>query len=82
MAELSCKAKEKKIYVVVNLSEKEYCSRQSQQDANDDRPCAFDGFNFFNTDVVFDRQGTVIARYKSFQMIPKRWSHQPKVYDF
>lgn len=62
MEKLSCKAKEKKIYVVVNLSEKQHCSKLSQQEANDDRECHVDGWNFFNTDIVFDRNGAVVAR--------------------
>nr|XP_018906892.1 PREDICTED: biotinidase-like [Bemisia tabaci] len=45
-----------KIYVVINLLEKFNCSLQSD--------CPVDEFLFYNTNVVFDRQGLIIARYE------------------
>uniref|UniRef100_A0A6M2DYN1 Putative carbon-nitrogen hydrolase n=1 Tax=Xenopsylla cheopis TaxID=163159 RepID=A0A6M2DYN1_XENCH len=72
METLSCQAKANKIYVVVNLSEKERCTPQSQQAAQDDRPCATDGNNYYNTDVAFDRNGAIVARYRKYNLFSEK----------
>lgn len=68
LVEISCKAKEAKKYVVINLTEKEYCSKESQAAKNDSRPCAQNGLSIFNTNVVFDRNGTVISTYRKVNL--------------
>ncbi|XP_055846176.1 vanin-like protein 1 [Episyrphus balteatus] len=66
LRDLSCAAKYSRKYIVVNLLEKETCSPASQADKNDPRPCAPNFLNYFNTNVVFDRNGAIIARYRKF----------------
>ncbi|XP_050438268.1 vanin-like protein 1 isoform X2 [Adelges cooleyi] len=62
LKKLSCAARLNRIYVVVNLPEIEYCSKE------EDPSCADDLANYYNTNVVFDRQGTIVARYRKFNL--------------
>ncbi|XP_069691217.1 vanin-like protein 1 isoform X2 [Periplaneta americana] len=56
---LSCAARNASIYVVVNLPELSPCSGTD---------CPPDGAFFYNTNIVFDRSGTIIARYRKFNL--------------
>ncbi|KRT84611.1 hypothetical protein AMK59_2733, partial [Oryctes borbonicus] len=55
--DLSCLAQTHAAYLVANLLEKESCNSSG---------CASDGWNFYNTNVVFDRKGRIILRYRKF----------------
>lgn len=46
------------MYVVVNLPEIEYCTTE------EDEFCPKDLAYYYNTNVVFNREGRIIARYK------------------
>ncbi|XP_040166988.1 vanin-like protein 1 [Anopheles arabiensis] len=52
---LSCLAREVRKYLVINLSEQFYLQQQAETVR-------------YNTDVVFDRTGTVIARYRKYNL--------------
>lgn len=52
MQYLSCQAKSSNMYVVINVSEKKACSNN----------CSLDGYNIYNSNVVFDKQGAVVSR--------------------
>jgi hypothetical protein len=52
---LSCAALSHKIYIVVNVGEIRNCSETAN--------CPSDGVFQFNTNVAFDRDGTIIAKY-------------------
>lgn len=52
---LSCAAKQNSVHVVVNLPERDNCEGKG---------CPPDRICLFNTNVVFNRQGTIIARYR------------------
>lgn len=61
MKSISCAAQRYGLYVVINLSEKVKCIGErcsNNKDAHD----------FYNTNVVFDRAGTVIARYRKYNL--------------
>ncbi|XP_061400807.1 vanin-like protein 1 [Musca vetustissima] len=58
--QLSCTAQKVRKYLVINLTEKQDCLPPHL----DPRPCATNGLNIFNTNVVFDREGRVISRYR------------------
>ncbi|XP_008820360.1 pantetheinase isoform X1 [Nannospalax galili] len=53
---LSCLAKNSSIYVVANIGDKKPCNASDLQ-------CPPDGRYQYNTDVVFDSEGKLIARY-------------------
>lgn len=64
LQQISCAARKLGIYVVINLTEKEWCSTVPE----DTRECASTGLNIFNTNVVFDREGRVISRYRKVHL--------------
>ncbi|KAK9870138.1 hypothetical protein WA026_006230 [Henosepilachna vigintioctopunctata] len=56
---LSCTAQKYETYLVVNLKEKYYCKGDV---------CESNQLKRFNTDVVFDRTGKVVARYRKYNL--------------
>jgi len=61
--DLSCAARTHEIYTVVNLGEIEHCSARNAECPNyNQEACTPDGAFHYNTNVVFDRQGTIIAK--------------------
>lgn len=65
--DVSCAARNRKKYIVINLTEKARCP-----EGYDTRPCSPDGLYHFNTNVVFDRQGKVVSRYRKFNLFGER----------
>ncbi|XP_039437734.1 vanin-like protein 2 [Culex pipiens pallens] len=65
LSKLSCLAAEARKYLVINLSEIFDCESVP---AEDPRPCGPHGFHRYNTNVVLDRGGAVIARYRKFNL--------------
>lgn len=63
---ISKAAAKEKVYVVTNLYERIECGQDQQQE------CPPIGFLNSNTDVVFDRNGTVIAKYALLVGAPRR----------
>uniref|UniRef100_A0A182RL31 CN hydrolase domain-containing protein n=1 Tax=Anopheles funestus TaxID=62324 RepID=A0A182RL31_ANOFN len=61
--DISCAARNRKKYIVINLTEKAKCPEQL-----DTRPCSPDGLYRFNTNVAFDREGAVVSRYRKFNL--------------
>lgn len=55
LRKISCAAKENRIYVVINIAEKLPCISGT---------CPQDKMFYYNSNVVFDRTGKVIARYR------------------
>ncbi|XP_029038095.2 vanin-like protein 1 [Osmia bicornis bicornis] len=60
LTRLSCAARRNHIYVVVNIAEKEFCEPKGKR-------CA-DGVSYHNTNVVFDRTGAIVARYRKVNL--------------
>uniref|UniRef100_A0A8D1FJU9 CN hydrolase domain-containing protein n=1 Tax=Sus scrofa TaxID=9823 RepID=A0A8D1FJU9_PIG len=58
---LSCLAKHNSIYVVANIGDKKPCNASDPQ-------CPPDGRYQFNTDVVFDSEGRLVARYHKYNL--------------
>ncbi|XP_017356095.1 vascular non-inflammatory molecule 3 isoform X1 [Cebus imitator] len=58
---LSCLAKDNSIYVVANIGDKKPCNASDPQ-------CPPDGRYQYNTDVVFDSQGKLVARYHKYNL--------------
>ncbi|KYM88554.1 Vanin-like protein 1 [Atta colombica] len=55
LKKISCAARDNNIYVVINIAEKAPCY---------DVPCPRDKVFYYNSNVVFDRTGKIIARYR------------------
>ncbi|XP_066587545.1 vanin-like protein 1 [Prorops nasuta] len=53
---ISCAAQQNQIYVVINIAEKHPCEHKKH--------CAGDNTLYYNTNVAFDRNGKIIARYR------------------
>nr|XP_004651388.2 vascular non-inflammatory molecule 3 [Jaculus jaculus] len=58
---LSCLAKDNSIYVVANIGDKKPCN-------SSDPLCSPDGRYQYNTDVVFDSEGRLVARYHKYNL--------------
>lgn len=65
--DLSCAAKAANKYVIINLTEKAECPDKQMIASGDKRACR-DGLSYYNVNVVFDRKGVVIARYRKFNL--------------
>ncbi|KAM6272828.1 pantetheine hydrolase VNN2-like [Spheniscus humboldti] len=58
---LSCMARNNSIYVVANIGDKKPCN-------SSDAGCPSDGRYQYNTDVVFDPEGKLVARYHKYNL--------------
>ncbi|KAM6126824.1 pantetheinase-like [Pterocles gutturalis] len=58
---LSCMARNNSIYVVANIGDKKPCN-------SSDPSCPSDGRYQYNTDVVFDPEGKLVARYHKYNL--------------
>uniref|UniRef100_A0A8D0KXT9 CN hydrolase domain-containing protein n=1 Tax=Strix occidentalis caurina TaxID=311401 RepID=A0A8D0KXT9_STROC len=58
---LSCMARNNSIYVVANIGDKKLCN-------SSDPGCPSDGRYQYNTDVVFDPEGKLLARYHKYNL--------------
>ncbi|XP_022215025.2 LOW QUALITY PROTEIN: vanin-like protein 1 [Drosophila obscura] len=63
LVELSCAARSRGVYVVLNVVEKELCANGAGAATLDPCPPAT-GVRYFNTNVVLDRRGRVVSRYR------------------
>lgn len=66
LTELSCAIRSRKLYVVINVVEKFPCSVAEGD-------CSEDGLKKFNTNIVFDREGRVISRYRKTHLYGIEW---------
>lgn len=65
--QISCAAKKGYKYIVINVSELAVCPDEQMIANNDTRPCV-DGVSHYNTNVVFDRKGQVVSRYRKYNL--------------
>ncbi|XP_037050780.1 vanin-like protein 2 [Bradysia coprophila] len=68
--QISCSAKMYQRYVVVGVVTKVYCPDEDMIEQNDQRNCSDreDRMSYYNTNVVFDRNGMVVSRYRKFNL--------------
>ncbi|KAH8362535.1 hypothetical protein KR084_013063 [Drosophila pseudotakahashii] len=62
LRQLACAAKEYNTYLVVNVKER------ATEKCPEDSGCSPGGYVIHNTNVVFDRQGAVISRYRKWNL--------------
>lgn len=68
LSSMSCTARDSRKYLVINVIEKATCTNATQESIGDPRPCSSNGLNSYNTNVVFDRNGAVISRYRKWNL--------------
>ncbi|XP_054006551.1 vanin-like protein 1 [Hylaeus anthracinus] len=64
---ISCAAKQHSMYVVVNIAEHATCYPADK--------CPYNGTRYHNTQVVFDRTGQIIARYRKVNLYMEHRFH-------
>ncbi|XP_067634735.1 vanin-like protein 1 [Eurosta solidaginis] len=69
LTEISCAVRSRQVYVVMNLMEKVFCANDTSKVGT----CDPSGLNSYNTNVVFDRQGRVISRYRKSHLYKYEW---------
>lgn len=74
LKQISCAAKNHQRYVVINLTTKVKCPDAEMVANNDTRNCSdrADGFSYYNTNLAFDRSGTLISRYRKFNLFGEK----------
>lgn len=67
---LSCMARKNKIYVVANMGDIQPCEGvcDAKEIGSCQEKCPEDGVFMYNTDVAFDRDGNLIARYHKMHL--------------
>ncbi|KAG5670804.1 hypothetical protein PVAND_001042 [Polypedilum vanderplanki] len=65
---ISCSAKKYKRYVVINITEKSKCPDPEMIGNEDPQECRPNGLNYYNTNVVFDRNGKIVSRYRKYHL--------------
>ncbi|KAK7507945.1 hypothetical protein BaRGS_00000910 [Batillaria attramentaria] len=79
LSHLSCIARDNHVYVVANLGDIQPCvSTDNSKDAKTS-PCPDYGHFQYNTDVAFDPQGTLVARYHKRDLFGERQFDTPDV---
>ncbi|XP_075537853.1 pantetheinase-like isoform X2 [Dermacentor variabilis] len=75
LANLSCLAKDHKMYLVANIVDKKPCN-ESEHD------CPRDKVKYFNTNVAFDRNGTLVSRYHKNHLFVEPFMNPADPYEF
>ncbi|XP_070500719.1 vanin-like protein 1 [Chironomus tepperi] len=71
---ISCSAHEHNRYVVINVITKAKCPDTEMIFNDDPRNCSDtrDGFSYYNTNIVFNRDGDIISSYRKYHLFGER----------
>nr|XP_022908825.1 vanin-like protein 2 [Onthophagus taurus] len=72
--DISCAAKDLKTYIVINTVEKIVCEEDDEREV---QKCT-EKWNLYNTNVIFDRNGDVIKKYRKFNLFHEPQNCRPK----
>lgn len=61
LLKIACIAQQNQLYLAVNVPELEFCATSSLR-------CHRDGYNVYNTVVVFNGSGTLVAKYQKYHL--------------
>ncbi|KAL1439021.1 hypothetical protein MTO96_047490 [Rhipicephalus appendiculatus] len=75
LSNLSCMAQNNSIYLVANLIDRKPCNES-------DHSCPRDKVKYFNTNVAFDRNGTLVARYHKNHLFIEPFMNPADPYEF
>uniref|UniRef100_L7M384 Putative biotinidase and vanin n=1 Tax=Rhipicephalus pulchellus TaxID=72859 RepID=L7M384_RHIPC len=75
LSNLSCMAQSNRIYLVANLIDRKPCNKS-------DHSCPLDKVKYFNTNVAFDRNGTLVARYHKNHLFIEPLMNPADPYEF
>lgn len=78
LRDISCSARNTSKYVVINIYMKTNCSQEAIK-TNDSRPCTVPAkdLNIYNTAVVFNRDGAIIAVYRKYNLFSEPEVRKP-----
>lgn len=74
--ELSKAARDNQIYVLVNVVEKDFCTPGSDA-CKPPYNVQNDGYSLYNTNIVFDRKGRIISRYRKVNLFIEPSTNDP-----
>lgn len=64
MRQLACAAIKAQTYLLFNVKEQEECNQQDVEDID----CPTRGYRLYNTNVVLDRSGAIVSRYRKWNL--------------
>ncbi|CAD7080642.1 unnamed protein product [Hermetia illucens] len=76
LVELSKAARDNQIYVLVNVVEKDFCTWGSDA-CKPPYNVQNDGYSLYNTNIVFDRKGRIISRYRKVNLFIEPSTNDP-----
>ncbi|XP_004483695.1 pantetheine hydrolase VNN2 [Dasypus novemcinctus] len=68
---LSCLAKDNSIYILANIGDKKQCDSRNSA-------CPRNGYYQYNTNVVYDKEGKLVARYHKYHLYNEPQFNAPK----
>jgi pantetheine hydrolase len=72
LSTISCSAKKYNRYIVINIITRVKCPDKEMLENEDPRNCSENGYSNYNTNVVFNRNGTIISRYRKYHLFGER----------
>ncbi|XP_049824654.1 vanin-like protein 2 [Aethina tumida] len=71
---IACLAKEKQSYIIVNIDERRNCTK-------DDDTCPSRGYFVYNTNVIYGKNGSLVAKYRKWNLFGEVTKNKPSTPD-